>query len=635
VKVANDPANKEPSNRSATLVEAADAKTPSWLRVLVPCSLTLYAFLVTAANSRHERWADEAQAWLLARDSSLLDLWTGLLRYEGTPGLWHTLLHALTSVGLPYEALGIVSGGLGIAGAWLLLRYAPFPLWVRVTLPFTFFLLYQYAVIARSYSLLPPLLFSCAAIFHDGGRRIALFTTLCCLTAAVSVHGFVLSICIWISCHYELARRWRTLAAENRRRVIIAAVLYGTTLLMLALSAWPAQDVTFPYRRDFSLDLLMRATGTTVREAFAGNLPLSVFIVALSMPFLWRGGGLLVFALATAVLCGLAAFVHTQLWHLGILFLAWVAALWIAANRTSMDKAARAALILVVVIQTYWAVRSIQYDWKHAYSGSLAAATYVQPIVSNRHRIFFGGYSSTAVRGYLPVSLSYLHEGVRSPAYWRWSAHNEANDPKSVFSAPSPDYVVIGYTAADERRRWSSLLDLGGYKRVRNFEGSLFWRTKLLEAESFDVYQRGSGSVPLPNKVSVADAKMAAQLIDGFYGIESNTWRWTARDFSVLLGAPARARDVGALLVLRLFIPESHIGSGSARTLTGFVGDHELAPAAYTDAGGHVYSRYVPPEFLDGPTVRVRFSFDRALPGSAADGRELSAIVTEIGLLPQ
>jgi len=42
----------------------------------------------------------------------------------------------------------------------------------------------------------------------------------------------------------------------------------------------------------------------------------------------------------------------------------------------------------------------------------------------------------------------------------------------------------------------------------------------------------------LASTLHVADPKVAAQLISGFYGIEGDSWRWTAGKFSVLLRPP-------------------------------------------------------------------------------------------------
>ena len=89
----------------------------------------------------HEAWGDEAQAWLLARDSSLWDLFYRHLHYEGTPGLWHLLLWLEARAGVSYLGMHWISSGLGALGVYLLLRYAPFPRPIRLLFPLTFALL--------------------------------------------------------------------------------------------------------------------------------------------------------------------------------------------------------------------------------------------------------------------------------------------------------------------------------------------------------------------------------------------------------------------------------------------------------------------------------------------------------------
>lgn len=46
--------------------------------------LGLYVLLSGWITHFHEPWADEAQSWLIARDSSLSDLFLKRLHYEGT-----------------------------------------------------------------------------------------------------------------------------------------------------------------------------------------------------------------------------------------------------------------------------------------------------------------------------------------------------------------------------------------------------------------------------------------------------------------------------------------------------------------------------------------------------------------------
>ena len=77
-------------------------------RILELLVLISFIILTVIVGKNHEPWADEAQAWLLARDASIKDLITVNMRYEGSPVLWHMILKAFIKFGLTYEFLYIV-----------------------------------------------------------------------------------------------------------------------------------------------------------------------------------------------------------------------------------------------------------------------------------------------------------------------------------------------------------------------------------------------------------------------------------------------------------------------------------------------------------------------------------------------
>jgi len=88
--------------------------------------LGLYAIVVSWIAYHHEPWGDEAQAWLIARDSSLDDIFFKRLHYEGTPGLWNLLLWGLCCLHFPYSSMHWATALFGVFAVYLLLRYAPF-----------------------------------------------------------------------------------------------------------------------------------------------------------------------------------------------------------------------------------------------------------------------------------------------------------------------------------------------------------------------------------------------------------------------------------------------------------------------------------------------------------------------------
>jgi hypothetical protein len=124
----------------------------------------------------------------------------------------------------------------------------------------------------------------------------------------------------------------------------------------------------------------------------------------------------------------------------------------------------------------------------------------------------------------------------------------------------------------------------------------------------------------LESVVAMADPHAATQLAAGFYGVEQNSWRWTAGRFSVLLRPPRAAAANGAVLELKFTIPEASIAKLKAVTLSASVNGTALAPETYTQPGGFTYSRDVPAKLLAGDVARVDFSLDKAIPPSENSG---------------
>ena len=130
---------------------------------------------------------------------------------------------------------------------------------------------------------------------------------------------------------------------------------------------------------------------------------------------------------------------------------------------------------------------------------------------------------------------------------------------------------------------------------------------------------------PLLSVVSVSDPAASSQLVRGFYGLEGNTWRWTAKQFEVALKPPAGATDNGAKLSFQLNVP------GAIVEKFGLA----LGPETYSKPGNYVYSRDVPAAALKGDAVVVQFSSDKGIAPSADDQRELALVSVSIGLEPR
>lgn len=208
-----------------------------WWRVADLSAFGLWLTVAGFTLAHHEKWADEAQAWLIARDLSLKTIWFHELRYEGSPGLWHTILWIAQHLfHAPYAALGVIGLACAAAGIAFMLWKAPFPRPLRYMLAFSYFMVYQYAVIARPYTLLPLLTFAAAYFFRDRTHPERM-TLVLALLSLLAVHGLAIAAGIGVPYLIEAAREWKALNAATRRRYALClgamlAVLFLTFLVL-------------------------------------------------------------------------------------------------------------------------------------------------------------------------------------------------------------------------------------------------------------------------------------------------------------------------------------------------------------------------------------------------------------------
>ena len=136
---------------------------------------------------------------------------------------------------------------------------------------------------------------------------------------------------------------------------------------------------------------------------------------------------------------------------------------------------------------------------------------------------------------------------------------------------------------------------------------------------------------PLAAEIQMADTQASSQLISGWYAIEKDGWRWTARDFAAVLRPPIGARKSGALLTFNFTIPEVIVARLKTVTLAASIGGTQLEPQTYRRAEESVYARDVPPRLLSGHSVRIDFTLDKALP-PGSDPREFGIIANRLRL---
>ena len=469
-----------------------------WLVMLAWCAVVGFAVW------QHTPWADEQQAWLLADGVSWGTLFGHSLHYEGTGGLWHGQLKLLQAAHLSFTAARWIAAGIEAAAVGMLLRYAPLPPLVRWLLPFTFFLLYQDAVVARSYCLFAVLAFGSAALLRRARRRAEqdtrrslLLALLLGLLANVSLHGLVASGGLALS---ALLRRQSPL----RRRLPAATLLLALWAFAMATMA-PARDVDYAagnniHRLLAKLEIALgwkqtipavltslpmsglRNGPLTVHEHHGALLrrwtklaralavityPLSssrilalllVACVAVQAGLGRRADsvrpqgslglpGLVPYALMLLAFSGL--FLAPR--HAGTVLTVFVTAAWLTwpetdalrGRRLLLERATAALLVLVCVEQMTWSARAIAEEHRASYAPGAMTAAYLKSKGAGQPGVTLAGYYYGSIDPllYFPRNL-YLNQPPHR--YWFWSTTLRNYTTVADVAAQHPALIVIG-----------------------------------------------------------------------------------------------------------------------------------------------------------------------------------------------
>ena len=478
-------------------------------QLMMAVTLAAYCGVIFVGVSHHEPWADEAHAWLLSRDLGYRYLVFRQLAYEGHPPLWGTLLWIANHwLHLPYQALGWIGGLCAISGCWFFCRYSPFPLFVRLLFPFTYFMAFQYAIVARPYVLLPLFTFAAAHFFEEAGWRPWKFVAASSALVMLCASGVMIAVGLVAARIWYSFRAWADIPSVTRRTLIGSLVVFSIILALIAYVNWPPPD-RITARHLANLRLPVRSADETtfglaflprdISAAFVGSfVPSLAFLLVIAAWCAYRRR-FLSFVLPMALVLAFFVKVYGNLWHSGALAMIAVAAVWIAfplpakcSNR--MASTLNALMLLGVVgflaINLNWTARTVWMDYFGAYSGSADAASFLHSVGANHNSTCGFGFHSSAVQPYFQESI--FKNWPQGESFWRFEQGNHTDE--ECYGA---EWVVGSICCTFEIGKqsfWANdrMLRMHGYFPAHVSRGAMFFEGHEVEPTDFVVYRAAS-----------------------------------------------------------------------------------------------------------------------------------------------
>jgi hypothetical protein len=433
------------------------------------------AYLAVAGYgaSRHEMWRDEIQAWLLARDSrSPLDLALHL-KYEGHPGLWHLLLMPVTRLTSSPVAMQMLHVAIAAAAVFLFARAAPFGRPQKILFAFGYFMIYEYAVLARSYGLGVLLLLGACAVFHRRRRYGYELGALGALLAHTSIVGTIAALGVLAALVGERMLQRDRIAREPATRdgaFIAGVALLGLGVLTAVWQMLPHEDVGYGGVWILHLDgERLRETGKLIGHALlpllrpdnyfwgsrwfgrvAGYGKLEAVLGLLLV--VWCGGGLLrkpaAFLFFMTTTAALLAFFYLRymgaLRHYGMFVMAFVAAAWMERSalewncgravtwlHTAWSRSLGPVLALILAIHTLGGVLATAMEARFVFSNGRSVATELRhQRLEHLPMLGHDDYAASTVLGFLERREMHYARGDRPGSFVVWDRAREEPVPE-------------------------------------------------------------------------------------------------------------------------------------------------------------------------------------------------------------
>ncbi len=482
----------------------ADGRSSRRGRVAVACAMLLYALLLGLATWRHTFWRDEAGAWLIGRDNSLRGLWH-VVHYEGHPPLWFVVTWAVAHLTwnpewmkLPNLVAALATAAMVWAARWL-------GVWTRVGLICSYFLLFEYGLIDRSYMLGVALVVAAAIWVRRDGDELWT-AALLSLAVLTEVPAGIVAVCLYA---YLLRRgRW-----DGRRWAGLA--IFAVSSAVTAVTVWPPADSGSVLLRDhWTVGVKLGHALASVAKVY---LPVPGAPVHFwNLTLLDRGPASLEVAVGAALAVGLAVFFqrgavrwfflgasglllaelsYTGLQfmrHIGWLFVVFVVALLLEQEQ---DGAARAGwrrwmLAGIVAVQAACGVYAAAVSVLVPFSSSEAVVEYLRrEHLEAAPLVFAPGVVGQAVLAILERPTAWYPErhGLGSYVVWNAALLTGAHMPTAdelarLAQSPKGVVLIMDRPLAAEERIQLGVLEAAEFSDAIAYEYPYFIYRRLPDA---------------------------------------------------------------------------------------------------------------------------------------------------------
>lgn len=400
--------------------------------------LIVYAIFTLVLVLHHEVWRDEAQVWLVARDLDILGV-IKHVRTEGHPLLWYFLVMPLTKLIHGFNAvfsMQILNWLFVVAGVGIFLFKSPFNFFLKISVILSSGFLYWYPVIARSYCLIPFLMFLLATLYKKQKEHPFVYAGL--LIALANTHVIMFGFCSALALifawnfrdYFKKFSKGDKNEMVNNKFHLVAPSLVFVTLISIVLYLWGSHQENCMV--DSTISFLAFPTLESGITGYSNIFTCIIcyFTLILGGIIFYMYNKKIFFAFYSNVLFQL--FVYCCIWNTIIpqriytLFWALIFCFWLTYNEIKLKtlKILLSTLLGVLFITSIPNFLSYaSFDYKQEFSQGKKIAKYiVKNIDTNTLLVSNNIFATTAISAYLPKNRKFYN--MNNQVFYTYSIWN-------------------------------------------------------------------------------------------------------------------------------------------------------------------------------------------------------------------
>lgn len=395
----------------------------------------LFLFFITYFKFQyHELWKDEWQAWFVAKDKSLGEIFS-FLYYEGHPALWYVYLKIFSIFSNDSNDLLLINIAhlLTVAGGlYLLFVKFRLPLIIKILLASSYFLFFEYGILNRGYFLVVIFAFWAAWLLSQKEYSKIQLAVVLFLLCQTEVYGAIMAISLGFYIAYNNYN-------EGQKVFFKPLIGLGLGLLTFVISVFPRNFShivrTSPQTWSWSEKLLISFQGNltntylpgltkdtfTYGSTALGLLFAMVCLVGLFFIFKKDKALLLTQGLFLIGVISFSFLIFTggiRQWGMGFVF--FIAILQLRGLELYKEKLISAIIGIFCVFNIIHGYKAIKEDYLHPFTNAKDAGVFLKEKVPVKVPIVaLNKFDSTPVIGYAQRKFYELPDGVPF-SYFRW-----------------------------------------------------------------------------------------------------------------------------------------------------------------------------------------------------------------------